>query len=41
MFALIWAVVVLALKVLGLTVAAYIFYWRVWDYFLAVYFYKK
>ena len=41
MLTVVWAIFLVILKVLGLIIAAYIFYWRVWDYFWALQFYKK
>jgi len=41
MFALIWSLIVASLKVLGVVIAAYLFYWRVWDYFKAVRWYSS
>ena len=40
MFEIVWAALIALLKAVGLVAAAYIFYWRVWDYFWAVRFYK-
>lgn len=39
MLALLWSLCVALLKVLAAAVGAYVFYWRVWDYFKAVRFY--
>ena len=37
---LIWTLTIASLKVLGMAVAAYLFYYRVWDYTKAWWFYK-
>ena len=41
MFDLIWILTVASLKILGAVVAAYLFYYRVWDYTMAWWFYRK
>lgn len=41
MLALIWGVCMAFLKACGCALAAYIFYWRVWDYYRACSFYGK
>ena len=41
MFAFIWALTIALLKVLGMAMFCYVFYWRVFDYTLAWYFYRK
>ena len=41
MLELTWALSIAMLKVIGMAIAAYIFYWRVWDYTKAVHFYRS
>ena len=41
MLEIVWAVFIGTLKAFALVLTAYFFYWRVWDYFLAVRFYKS
>lgn len=41
MLEIVWAFTVGTAKVFGLVLAAYIFYWRVWDYFCGLHFYKS
>ena len=41
MFEIIWTFAIASVKAVGLAMAAYIFYWRVFDYFRAVHFYKS
>ena len=40
MIEVIWTLVIASLKMLGMAIAAYLFYYRVWDYARAVWFYK-
>ena len=41
MLEIVWALTIAMLKVLGMSIAAYIFYYRVWDYTRAYYFYSS
>ena len=41
MFYFVWALMLPLLKVLGVVFLAYVFYWRVFDYYRACHFYKS
>ena len=41
MFELVWSVLVAGLKLVGIASLVYLLYWRVYYYFLGVYFYTS